>query len=47
MGLIAACSSFFEFVGGIFTAMPVAVRLMVISSFSVALIIGVLNLLRE
>lgn len=47
MGLIAACSSFFEFIGGLFYIMPVAVRLMVISSFAVALIIGVLNLLRE
>lgn len=47
MGLIGACSSFFQFLGDIFGVMPVAVRLLVISSFSIAMIFGVLNLLRE
>ena len=47
MGLVAQCSSFFQFIGDLFGVMPVAVRLMVITSFAVALIIGVLNLVRE
>ena len=47
MGLVAEVAPFFEFLGSFFEMLPLAIQMLIISSFSIPLLLGVLLLIHK